>query len=50
MWRCYWCGAEFEEPDEEPEGHFMYNPVVSYHCPECWDDDIEEIEDGEDDC
>lgn len=46
MWRCNWCGAEFEEPDSVDEGnHFMFNRLVSLVCPECGDDDIEEIED-----
>ena len=47
MWRCEWCGAEFDEPLHEPAGTFLGNLMVHDVCPECGNDDIEELEDND---
>lgn len=44
-YRCEWCGAVFDEPLHEPAGDFMYNPMVHDVCPECGNDDFEEVYD-----
>ena len=45
MYKCEWCGAEFDEPDEIPDGWFAYNPMVHLVCPECGEDQFYEMED-----
>ncbi len=48
MYKCEWCGAEFEEPFREPAGTFLGNLMVHEVCPECGDDCFEEIEQEDD--
>lgn len=45
MYRCLWCGTEFEDPAPVPDGEFMYNIMVHYVCPWCGEDFFEEEED-----
>ena len=49
MYRCLYCGAEFEEPLREPAGTFLGNLMVHEVCPECREDEFEEVEDDIDD-
>ena len=49
MWRCEWCGAEFEKP------RFHVTEVTTFYgtmgidvCPECGEDCIEEVRDDDD--
>lgn len=54
MFRCNTCGCEFEEPAywEEYRGEYWGVPCSERMCgcPNCYDDDIDEIrEDDEDD-
>lgn len=49
MYKCEWCGAEFDEPFREPAGTFLGNLMVHEVCPECGDDCFEEMEDEIDD-
>ena len=44
MKRCMWCGAVFEEPYLEPAEDFMFNRFVHEVCPECGEDDFEDLE------
>jgi len=41
MWRCEWCGAEFEEP--------AYRGFVAV-CPSCREEDITNIDDELEEC
>ena len=45
MYRCLYCGAEFEEPYREPAGTFLGNLMIHEVCPECREDEFEEMED-----
>lgn len=51
MYRCNDCGCEFEEPKEIKEnmGEFWGMPAYEtwYVCPNCNDNDYEEMEDDE---
>ena len=47
-YRCLCCGAVFDEPEKEPAGMFMYNPMVHEVCPFCFDDCFEEVTDDDD--
>mgnify|MGYP006992093070 CR=1 FL=1 len=49
MYRCLYCGAEFEEPYREPAGTFLGNLMVHEVCPECREDEIVEIEQEDED-
>lgn len=42
FYRCFRCGAEFEEPVFVEDGTFLGNTVGYYICPECGDDEVEE--------
>lgn len=49
MYKCEWCGAEFDEPFREDAGTFLGNKMVHEVCPWCGADDIVEIETEEED-
>ena len=48
MYKCLFCGAEFEKPHPVPDGEFMFNLMVHLTCPECGEDEFEEMEDDDD--
>lgn len=49
MFRCEWCGAEFEEPVFVVEERSAYYGDMGRElCPECGSDFIEELEDDDD--
>lgn len=48
MYRCLYCGAVFDEPFREAAGLFMENPMVHEVCPECREDEFEEVDENED--
>lgn len=48
MYRCNACGAEFDEPFPERDEFAPYG-FAHMLCPECFDDDIDEIWEEEDD-
>lgn len=45
MFKCLYCGAEFDEPRRVPAGLFLGNPMVHEECPECGEDMFEEVDD-----
>lgn len=47
MYKCECCGAVFDEPVHEDAGYFMYNHMVHDVCPECGNDEFEEMEEEE---
>lgn len=48
MYKCLYCGAVFDEPFGEPAGAFMGNLMVHEVCPECGEDEFEEVDEDED--
>lgn len=48
MYRCLWCGWEFDEPRRVEDGIFLGNIMIHEECPECGNDDFEEIKEDED--
>ena len=48
MYRCEWCGAEFEEPIFVVEEKSVYYGDMGRElCPECGEDQFEELEDND---
>ena len=50
LYRCNWCGSEFDTPDTYNEYHGEYDraPEVWACCPECGSTDYDEVEDEDD--